>query len=215
MIKSVKPLGAGAVLIEWDPIISENTLDEIAELNKSIQQEKIPGIIDIVPAYASLTVFFKPEVLKFADLVYLIYNLQTSNKTHQSPSTIGIDIKYSAEYEKDMLYLMNFTGLKREEIINIHSSVVYRVCFIGFLPGFLYLSGLDPALYIPRKAIPDLNISPGSVAIGGQQTGIYPQQSPGGWYVIGRTDFKVIDLYRSPYCKLHAGDKVIFKEREK
>lgn len=212
MIKSFKPLGTGAVLVEWEQIISENILDEIAQLNEYFQQKKIFGIIDILPAYASLTVFFKPEVLKYKDLVFMFKNFEFVHQNNLSHYVKEIQVRYSTETEKDMRFIMNFSGLDRETIVKNHSSIEYRVCFIGFLPGFLYLSGLDSSLHIPRKAVPDLNIKAGSVAIGGQQTGIYPQNSPGGWYVIGHTDFKVIDLYHKPYCTLRAGDRIRFKE---
>jgi inhibitor of KinA len=109
-----------------------------------------------------------------------------------------------------MASVMSHVGLSRNEIVDLHTSALYDVYFIGFLPGFLYLGGLDEKLHIPRKIIPDLKILSGSVAIGGAQTGIYPQESPGGWYVIGHTDFKVIDFYSPPFCQVKPGDRVKF-----
>ncbi|MBK7805245.1 MAG: carboxyltransferase domain-containing protein [Saprospiraceae bacterium] len=119
-----------------------------------------------------------------------------------------ISVEYNKSQNKDMASVMSHAGLSRNEIVDLHTSALYDVYFIGFLPGFLYLGGLDKKLHIPRKIIPDLKILSGSVAIGGAQTGIYPQESPGGWYVIGHTDFKVIDFYSPPFCQVKPGDRV-------
>lgn len=211
MLKSIKMIGIGAVLIEWDQIISDSILDEIAALNDCIRKAELSGIIDTVPAYASLAVFFQSELYSFNEFVKLILDMEITIQNIKLNETIEIRVRYALSQDNDMSYLMKFSGLSRDEIVRIHSCTEYRVCFIGFLPGFLYLSGLDYRLSIPRKSVPDLKIKSGSVAIGGQQTGIYPQDSPGGWYVIGHTDYRLFDFYIEPYCKLKAGDRVIFK----
>ena len=102
------------------------------------------------------------------------------------------------------------SGLEAAEVIHRHSAVTYRVHFLGFTPGFPYLGGLDPALVTPRRATPRLRVPSGSVAIGGAQTGVYPQAAPGGWHIIGRTPLSLFDAGRDPVCLLRAGDSLRF-----
>ncbi|MBC7884129.1 MAG: 5-oxoprolinase subunit PxpB [Saprospiraceae bacterium] len=208
----IKPFGEAALLIEWPQVIDKSIFSEISTLCSTIGSQKIRGVVDIVPAYASLTIFFAPELITYDKLVQIINfsTIESENTFTESGQVWEIPVSYCHEIEHDMAFLMEYSGLSHREIIEIHTLPTYDVYFIGFLPGFLYLGGLDERLYIPRKKAPDLKISAGSVAVGGVQTGIYPQDSPGGWYVIGYTDFKAIDLYSPPFCKVKAGDQVKF-----
>lgn len=212
MWKSIKTFGRCAILMEWSQHINIETINEITSLSKSIESKQINGVIDIVPAYASLTVFYEPEIINFVQIVEFINEIavESVQNTYIPGKIWEIQVTYSNGSEKDMASLIKHSGLTRNEVINMHTSTEYTVYFLGFLPGFLYLGGLSERLHIPRKAIPDLNIPAGSVAIGGAQTGIYPQESPGGWYVIGHTDFKVIDFYSPPFCQVKPGDRVKF-----
>jgi inhibitor of KinA len=108
-----------------------------------------------------------------------------------------------------------FKNLTKTEIIQLHSETNYTVFFIGFLPGFLYLGGLDSKLFLDRKTTPALNVKKGSVAIGGKQTGIYPQDSPGGWHIIGNSPIELFNAKQDPPCFVKAGDKVKFNSISK
>jgi len=212
MWSTIKPFGKFALLIEWPQEINTSILAEISSVRTSLESARVDGIVDIVPAYASLTVYYQPEVISYTKLEKIIcfWQVKIPEFAHQPGNLWEIPVIYSSEKDKDMAFFISHSGLSLDEIKFRHSSVVYDIFFIGFLPGFLYLGGLDESLYIPRKAVPDLKIPAGSVAIGGKQTGIYPRESPGGWYVIGHTDFKVIDLFKPPYCEVKAGDQVKF-----
>ncbi|MBP6234582.1 MAG: 5-oxoprolinase subunit PxpB [Saprospiraceae bacterium] len=212
MWSSIKPFGRSCVLIEWHQIIHTSILAEISAIRKGIESKQINGIVDVVPGYTSLTVFFMPEVISYAQILEIIDSSEKeSPEIAQEEGIIWeISVEYNKSQDKDMASVMSLAGLSRNEIVDLHTSTLYDVYFIGFLPGFLYLGGLDEKLHIPRKIIPDLKILSGSVAIGGAQTGIYPQESPGGWYVIGHTDFKVIDFYSPPFCQVKPGDRVKF-----
>jgi len=212
MWSSIKPFGRSCVLIEWHQIIHTSILAEISAIRKGIESKQIKGIVDVVPGYTSLTVFFMPEVISYAQILEIIDSSEKeSPEIAQEEGIIWeISVEYNKSQDKDMASVMSLAGLSRNEIVDLHTSALYDVYFIGFLPGFLYLGGLDKKLHIPRKIIPDLKILSGSVAIGGAQTGIYPQESPGGWYVIGHTDFKVIDFYSPPFCQVKPGDRVKF-----
>jgi len=212
MWSSIKPFGRSGVLIEWPQIIQTSTLSEISALRKVIQSKQIKGIVDIVSGYASMTVLYMPEAISFAQILEIIEiaKEESIESAQEEGKVWEISVKYNKSQDKDIASVMSHVGLSRNEIVDLHTSVLYYVYFIGFLPGFLYLGGLDEKLHIPRKKVPDLKIPAGSVAIGGTQTGIYPQESPGGWYVIGDTNFKVIDFYTPPFCKVKPGDKVKF-----
>jgi KipI family sensor histidine kinase inhibitor len=121
-----------------------------------------------------------------------------------------IPVCYGSDYGKDLGSLALARRLTVNQLIQLHSSVTYRIHFYGFLPGFLYLSGLDVKLHHPRKAVPERAVPEGSVAIGGGQTGIYPKESPAGWHVIGRTPVSFFDLEKDPPVWALPGDRLEF-----
>ncbi|MBK8348365.1 MAG: 5-oxoprolinase subunit PxpB [Saprospiraceae bacterium] len=215
MWTDVRPFGRNALIIEWSPQICYDHLREISSLVQFLLLERQDLFLDIVPAYHSLTLIFRNEVIGHVEIVGLLEQYQSvfkSNKTNDKlPTTWSIPVTYGNENDKDMSALIKYTGLTRDHIIDIHTSGEYTVYFLGFLPGFLYLGGLDDKLCIPRKSVPDRFIPKGAVAIGGKQTGIYPQDSPGGWYVIGQTSFPLIDFYIAPYCAIKPGDLIKFE----
>lgn len=128
----------------------------------------------------------------------------------QSRQTITIPVTYGGEAGPDLQTVSAHTGLSAEAIMERHSAGLYRVFCLGFLPGFAYLGGLDPALATPRRATPRLSIPAGSVAIGGSQTAVYPFATPGGWHIIGRTDMTLFDPARQRPALLLPGDTVRF-----
>ncbi len=122
-----------------------------------------------------------------------------------------IEIPICYEYELDLDPLGEYVKLSREEIIAIHLADTYRSLFIGFTPGFIYADGLDHRLYCPRKSNPRTSVPRGSIGIGGQQTGIYSLESPGGWNIIGRTPVKLFDFALNPPMKIKVGTSFRFK----
>jgi KipI family sensor histidine kinase inhibitor len=123
---------------------------------------------------------------------------------------VEIPVRYGGEYGPDLQAVADHTGLSTSEIVQRHSSGEYVVFFLGFQPGFAYMGGLEAALHTPRRASPRLEVPAGSVGIGGEQTGIYPATSPGGWQLIGRTDLPLFDAARRPPTLLQPGDRVRF-----
>lgn len=212
MFSSIKPFGNSALLIEWEQSIKIETLNEITQLNEIIRKAELHGVIETIPAYASLTVFFQPEKTTFETLKDIISLRKDSDFeiTTESSKLWEIPVKYGNTFKNDLSLYLEIVGISMTELVHLHSERVYDIYFMGFLPGFMYLGGLDEKLSVPRKQTPDLKIPAGSVAIGGRQTGIYPQESPGGWYVIGNTDFVCVDYTKNPITPLKAGDKVRF-----
>jgi inhibitor of KinA len=170
------------------------------------------GIIETVPAYHTLTVFYDPCVYWFDELKSLLADIDFSDSAmEQEARAVVIPVCYDLSLAPDLPLLAEHCGISIDDVIALHTSASYRVFFLGFKPGFAYLGGLDARLHMPRKASPRALVPAGAVAIGGEQTGVYPQASPGGWQIIGRTPSRLFDVSKEPPCLLQAGDQVNFR----
>nr|WP_010133814.1 5-oxoprolinase subunit PxpB [Microbulbifer agarilyticus] len=205
--------GDSAWDICFDGAVSEALSALIIGLETHLEQQIASGdwpeVIELIPAYRSLTVCYDPLQPSPQDQPPLRERLHTlvrdfivtSDKARvPSPSagstTIEIPVCYEGDYAPDMDALCARVGFTRNEVIRRHSAPCYLVHMLGFTPGFLYLGGLDPELTCPRKSQPAVKLAAGSVGIGGSQTGIYPQETPGGWQIIGRTPIRLFDPTR-------------------
>lgn len=168
---------------------------------------------DLTPAYASLGVYFDGMRVD-ADEVRGWLEAQCRDDTEstmaQPSRLIEIPVRYADSFGDDIISAAAELGLTPIELIARHSAPLYTVAMIGFAPGFPYLSGLDPALALPRLATPRTRVPAGSVGIGGAQTGIYPRESPGGWRLIGRTPLTLFDPQRAAPSLLAPGDRLRF-----
>jgi inhibitor of KinA len=202
-----------AITIEFAQEISEATNMQVIALQHAIESSPFIGFIECVPAYGSLTVYFNEHVSAsgvrslLSDLSAKVSNISLATEGKQ----ISIPVCYDPSLGTDLPWVSSHLNLSLEEIISLHTSVVYRVYMIGFIPGFPYMGTLPEQLEVPRKQTPSMKIPAGSVAIAGKQTGIYPAEVPGGWQVIGRTPLRMFDPTKSPYSFLNAGDIVQFK----
>ncbi|MDG2516302.1 5-oxoprolinase subunit PxpB [Lysobacter soli] len=174
-----------------------------------------PWLRDVVPAFASLAVFFdaaEDPARVHAALLALVEDGDASAlPLRPRDGVIEIPVLYGGEHGPDLESSAAELGLSPRELVERHSAGDYTVAMIGFAPGFPYLSGLDPALALPRLATPRARVAAGSVAIGGAQTGIYPRESPGGWRLLGRTPWTLFDPRREPPTRLQPGDRVRFR----
>ncbi|MBX2845125.1 MAG: 5-oxoprolinase subunit PxpB [Saprospiraceae bacterium] len=213
----VRPFGERALLIETPPIIHPETHQWISDLNRWIHQQSLPGIIETIPAYASLMLLFEPHKMVHTTLQTIITDYLDKNEVEEwipAAPTVEIPICYDPEFALDQQILIEHTGLDWPAIIAIHSQHTYKIYQLGFLPGFPFLGELDPRIHCPRKATPALHVPKGSVGIGGQQTGIYSLKSPGGWNIIGRCP---IELFRPEHERpffLEQGMNISFKPIE-
>jgi inhibitor of KinA len=186
---------------------------QVIALQHAIESNPFKGFIECVPAYGSLTVYFNEHVSAagvrslLSDLSAQVSNTSLATEGKQ----ISIPVCYDPSLGTDLPWVSSHLNLSLEEIISLHTSVLYRVYMIGFIPGFPYMGTLPEQLAVLRKQRPSLKIPMGSVAIAGKQTGIYPAEVPGGWQVIGRTPFRMFDASKSPCSFLNAGDIVQFK----
>lgn len=224
----VLPLGEAAWTVVLGDTVDRELHGRVTELAGRIAEAGLPGVIEIVPAYAVVTVFFEPaevdpEVLReqLGHLASIEYVLPSSRlpvlstdrppdrpASQRSSRLITIPTRYDGP---DLAQVAADTGLSESEVIRRHSQIEYRVYLLGFAPGFAYLGELDPALVIPRRSTPRTRVPAGSVAIAGAQTGVYPLATPGGWHLIGTTSLRMFDPAREPAALLRVGDRVRFE----
>ena len=207
-----KPFGNCAILIEWPAIIDEKILKNILNFKNAIQKNSIKVIVDIVPTYNSITIFYHTTIENIDNEILAlkaIYNEQHTLKITEN-YLWKIPVCYDKKFGIDLEEISKEKGLSIGQIINIHSSQIYTVYFIGFLPGFLYLGGLDKKLHFERRSNPRLVVEKGAVGIGSSQTGVYPQESSGGWNIIGNSPIQFFDRKKEHPCFAKAGDKVQF-----
>lgn len=206
----VKPFGKEAILIEWPFRIDEKILNDIISFKKSILTIEESKLNNYTSGYNSLLLHYK-SIIDFREKKEFVIGLYNSHNVlnKYTPNIWHIPVCYDQEFGID-LSIFSELGLTKREVIHLHTSNSYRVFMIGFLPGFLYLGGLHPKLHMDRRAKPRLNIPKGSVAIGGEQTGIYPMSSPGGWQIIGRTPLSLFDLHAKDPTPIRQGDYIQF-----
>ncbi|HZR01800.1 MAG TPA: 5-oxoprolinase subunit PxpB [Burkholderiales bacterium] len=217
------PLGDRALVIEVADEVSEASVDLVSRIDRTLAGARLSGVRDLVPAFCSLTLYYDPRLVERPGseeentLPFDVLRRQIEVLLQDIPADIGyarrlveIPVCYGGDCGEDLAPLALARGMSAEEFIALHTAPTYFVGMLGFLPGFPYLGGLDPRLFCPRRATPRARVLAGSVAIGGQHSGIYPFPSPGGWHVIGRTPVVLFDLQREPISLLAMGDRVRF-----
>jgi inhibitor of KinA len=213
----IEPLGDSALLIRVrETFDAEESLDAVVRATHQLTAAQIPGVVDLVPAYTTIGVFFDPaktEVFDdFRTSIERALQRDLDSAHTREATTIEVPVCYEDEFAPDLEEVARHAGLSAEEIVGRHAKASYRVSCVGFTPGFPYLSGLPPELATPRRASPRKEVPAGAVAIGGTQTGIYPRKSPGGWNIIGRTPLRLFDVERNPPALFQAGDHVRFRK---
>lgn len=210
-----------SVVVTFGDAIDLETHRKVMSFHHWLLKNPFPGLLAVVPAYASVTVFFDPVLVKEnwshispAHTIYAFleeklqhFNTQPLHTQTLKHSLIEIPVQYNGP---DLSNVAERLQLSENEVIGFHSGAVYTVFMIGFLPGFPYLGRLREELVLPRRDTPRVRVPAGSVAIAGWQTGIYPQASPGGWHLIGHTDTRLFDPSQRPPATLQPGMRVRF-----
>lgn len=201
-----------SILIEWPAVMDENMLKDILGYKKSIQNSSVELVVEVINTFSSLLVIYDSAIDDVYGEILRLKSLKIKVETLEDASSKlwRIPVCYDADFGIDLEAFSKEKQLSKNEVIELHSSAIYTIFFIGFLPGFLYLGGLNKKLYLDRKSTPNLDIKKGSVGIGGNQTGIYPKNSPGGWHIIGKTPVDFFNAKSSPPCVFNAGDKLQF-----
>jgi inhibitor of KinA len=216
----LEPLGDSAVVATLGSGIDEATMNAVLDFAEAVRSAKRAGIIDVVPAYATVTVFY--DALHFptesGDSYDAVCRFLESLRVRPADEhsrleqrRIEIPVFYGGDHGPDMGLVAEHCRLRAEEVAALHASAEYLVHAIGFTPGFPYLGGLPEALRAPRRGTPRARVPAGSVAIGGIQTGVYPVESPGGWQIIGRTPLRLFRPQEKQAALLRPGDRVRFK----
>lgn len=208
----IMEINQNTFLVEWNEKPSEVLLNKLLFLRKTL--EKRPEILTCTMGYISLLIQLNKKIKNIEwwnqYLNKVLLKIE-KYKDFESKKWI-IPVCYENNFAPDIIKLSKALKLEVNELIHLHSKNTYKVYFIGFLPGFPYLSGLDPRLHYQRKVNPKLNVPKGSIAIGGKQTGIYTTDSPGGWHIIGYTPISLFNPKTSPPCFIKPGDTICFEK---
>ncbi|HEU0273539.1 MAG TPA: 5-oxoprolinase subunit PxpB [Candidatus Udaeobacter sp.] len=223
------PLGDSALIVRLYERFDdkpEEAQDMVLRAFQRLQGAAIPGLVDLAPAYTSVAVFFDPAIVarasengdklfdKLAALVRVALSgvADPGRRKRSLSQSIEIPVCYDSEFALDIDDVARHANISPGEVVHLHTTAEYRVACLGFVPGFPFLAGLPKNLTTPRRKVPRKEIPPGSVGIGGAQTGIYPLRSPGGWNLIGRTPLRLFDPAKNPPVLLRAGQRVRFRK---
>lgn len=213
-VPRIYPIHDHALTVAFSEKISEADNARVLALRDAIIQQPLKGMLDLVPAYSSITVYYEPTVGRQTAMDYLqerIHVAAAQMTNEETGRIIQVPVCYDPSFGMDQAFVCDHLRISRNQLIEKHTGHVFRIYMIGFIPGFPYMGTLPEGWSIPRKQTPALQVPGGSVALAGQQTGIYPAEVPGGWQVIGRTPLKIFDALREPSCSLKAGDQVKFE----
>ena len=200
----VQRYGDRAALVDLD------RPEQVLGLRAALDDEPPCGAVELVPAAQTLLIRFDPGLTSFERLSAEIARHSVADGLHRRRPEVTIPVRYDGA---DLAEVATETCLSEEEVIERHATAGYTVAFCGFAPGFGYVTGLDPALHLPRRTTPRTRVPAGSVAIAGEYTAVYPRESPGGWRLIGHTDLPVWDVDRHPPNLLVPGTRIRFSPR--
>lgn len=205
--------GDSALIIELGNEIAPEISLELKKITEFIDSQKLKGIRDILPTYRSAIVYYDPMLISHDEIVELIernrmkFRVENGNIVKE---IIEIPVLYGGEEGPDLPNIAEHNGITEEEVVAIHTSGEYLIYMLGFTPGFPYLGGMSKKIATPRLKTPRTKIPAGSVGIAGEQTGIYPLESPGGWQLLGRTPLELFNPQREKPFLLDAGKYIKF-----
>lgn len=213
------PLGDAALTIDFGNLIDERINSRLLSLGEAINQSSLPDIVEAVPSYCSLTVYYdvyeaskksgEQTVFDFISGQLTGFMERQQDQTVRESRLIEMPVCYDPVFAPDLNAVARVKGITEDELVRYHHSREYRVFMLGFLPGFSYMGEIDEKISMPRKSQPS-PVAAGSVGIAGRQTGVYPMTCPGGWHIIGRTPLTMFDAQKGEPAFLRPGDRVRF-----
>ncbi|MGI9550042.1 MAG: 5-oxoprolinase subunit PxpB [Aurantibacter sp.] len=210
---SIRPYGIHAVLVAWPNEVDEGILEDILQFYQYLKIHCLKETgWEMIPAYNSLTLVQNDSAVDFKTFSAKLkkWYAEKSETVPEQRYLWRLPVCYDLDFGIDLQEVSEKLQLSIPQVIGRHTENIYRVYGIGFLPGFMYLGGLPEVLEIPRKATPRLRVEKGAVGLAGKQTGIYPQESPGGWNIIGNCSVSIFNAEREEPCLVSVGDKIQF-----
>ncbi|ULT56226.1 5-oxoprolinase subunit PxpB [Neobacillus drentensis] len=209
----IKSIGDLSIQVSFGNQINEEIHREIQRFIAGLKESKIKGIIEWVPAYCTVVIYYQPEVISYHVLEKILKsNYSNADKVEREKTIVyEIPVYYGGETGPDLPFVASYHQLSEEEVVSLHSSQEYLIYMMGFVPGFPYLGGLPPSLAVPRLEHPRPSVQAGAVGIGGDQTGIYPTKVPSGWRIIGITPVTLFDINRPSPFLFSAGNYIKFR----
>ena len=203
--------GDSTVIVELEDRIDPAVNARAVALADAVRNALLPGVRDIVPTFRAVAVYFDPLRTDMDALSSVLEGgVRSCLPESRAPAPIRVPVCYGGGFGPDLADVAKFAGLSESAVVDLHSESTYRVFMLGFLPGFAYMGSVDGRIAAPRRTTPRVRVPGGSVAVAGEQTGIYPSESPGGWQLIGRTPLQPFDRRRAQPFLFAAGDSVQF-----
>jgi inhibitor of KinA len=209
------PSGDTALTVEFGDRVERGLSEAVLRLDRLVREAALPGIVETVPTFRSLTVHFDPLVTDGASLVPAIERLIDGGRGDAKASTLWhVPACYAPRHAPDLDDVARRTGLDTGEVVRLHSGTRFYVYMLGFAPGYPYLGDLPAALVLPRRTDPRTRVPAGSIAIAAGLTAVYPVESPGGWHLIGTTPIRLFDPQWPRPALFRPGDTVHFEPIE-
>lgn len=206
---TIDTYGQDAILIRWEALPSRELFNHLNAVKQLLEKR---FKTTIVLAYQELLIKNTLSTkIRIEEVIKCLRESKTETRPQFPSRLVRIPVCYEADFGEDLETLAKAKNISIQKLLDLHTQPEYFVYFMGFLPGFPYLSGLNIKLHTPRKSVPSSQLVAGSVAIGGEQTGIYPQNSPGGWHVIGHCPISLFDASLSESSLFLSGDRVKFE----
>ena len=209
----LRVLSAGdtAFVVEFGNAIDRGLNARVMALHRAVIAASLPGIVETLPTFRSLMVFYDPLISTRAELEPQVLAMAAGTGEHAAAGKLWrLPVCYDGEFAPDLSEVAARTKMSVEQVVALHAGATYFAYVLGFMPGFAYLGGLPAELDLPRRKEPRVRVPQNSVAIAGEMTAIYPWESPGGWHLIGRTPIALFDLRREQPILWGAGDEVQF-----
>ena len=204
--------GDRALIVEYGEGIDSAVNEKVRAMTALLKRALPAGVEAVIPAYRSLSLLYNPLATSIGRIAKALEARETDLRESEiaKPRNVEIPVCYGGEFGPDLEIVAAHNSLTLNEAISVHTSVDYHIYMIGFAPGFCYLGGLDRRLHTPRRKTPRTHLPAGSVGIAESQTGMYPQDSPGGWQIIGRTPLRLFAPWREEPFLYQAGDRIRF-----
>lgn len=207
----IRPAGDSALVVEFEERIDPAVSARVLDLDRAIAAAKLPGVLETLPTYRTLLVRFDPLAGDPAELEPAIATLAATARGDAKPGRLWrIPVAYGGALGEDLDDVARAKSMTTDEVVRLHSTVAYHVYMLGFVPGYVYLGGLDARLHISRRVNPRLKTPAGTISIGGQQAAVQSIEAPSGWHLLGRTPVRTFDMRREPPFLIQPGERVTF-----